>query len=57
MDFWHEKENKYTIRVAPGFAWNRSKSSLRPDIVTKYWTSESELEATVQLPWKLELSY
>ncbi|HYF30518.1 MAG TPA: outer membrane beta-barrel family protein [Chitinophagaceae bacterium] len=56
MDIWHEKENKYSFRIAPGVTRNRSKSSLRPDIVTKYWTSESDIEGTVQLPWKLELN-
>jgi hypothetical protein len=56
FDIWHEKENKYSFRVAPGIARNWSKSSLRPDIETKYWTSDSELEATVFLPWNIEVN-
>lgn len=55
VDFWHEKENKYSIRFAPGVSRNTSKSSLRPDVVTRYWTSDSDIEGTVFLPWKLEL--
>lgn len=56
VDFWHEKENKYSIRFAPGVNRNYSKSSLRPDVVTKFWTSDTDLEGTVFLPWKLEVN-
>lgn len=56
LDFWHEKENKYSFRLSPGIQRNYSKSSLRPDVVTRYWTSDSEVEGTVFLPWKLELN-
>lgn len=56
LDLWHNKENKYTFRFNPGFSWNYSRSSLRPDVVTKFWTSESDMEATFQLPGKFELS-
>ncbi|HEY0677778.1 MAG TPA: outer membrane beta-barrel family protein [Chitinophagaceae bacterium] len=55
-DFWHEKENKYMFRFAPTASKNISRSTLRSDVVTKYWTSETEIEARVHLPWKLELS-
>lgn len=56
FDFWYDKENKYQFRFSPGIQRNFSKSSLRPDVVTKYWTSDSEIEGTVFLPWKLELN-
>lgn len=56
MDIWHDKENKYSFGISPRFTWNTSKSSLRPDVVTQYWTSESDVNATVHLPWKLELN-
>ena len=56
LDFWHEKENKYSVRISPRASWNSSKSSLRPDVVTRYWTSDSDIEGTVFLPWKLELN-
>jgi hypothetical protein len=53
---WHEKENKYSISLRPQISRNYSVSSLRPDVVTKYWTSESEVEGNLFLPWKLELN-
>jgi hypothetical protein len=56
IDFWHEKENKYSIRFSPRAAYNTSKSSLVPDAPTRYWTSDSDIEGTVHLPWKLELN-
>ncbi|HYC30242.1 MAG TPA: outer membrane beta-barrel family protein [Chitinophagaceae bacterium] len=56
MGLWHEKENKYSISVRPQFTWNSSVSSLRPDVTTKYWTSESEVETNVTLPWKMEIN-
>jgi len=56
MGIWHEKENKYTINISPQISRNYSVSSLRPDVVTKYWTSESNMDASVFLPWKMELN-
>lgn len=56
FDIWYEKENKYSLRLSPGISRNFSKSSLRPDVVTRFWTSESDAEGTVFLPWKLELN-
>ncbi|HYE56623.1 MAG TPA: outer membrane beta-barrel protein, partial [Chitinophagaceae bacterium] len=56
MDIWHEKDNKYVFRFAPAISRNYSRSSLRPDVITKFWTSDSEIEGTVFLPWKLELN-
>lgn len=50
------KEKKLEINFRPGATYTLTRSSLRPDVVTKYWTSESDLDATVQLPWKLELN-
>ncbi len=35
--------------------YNESKSTLRKDVVTKYWTQEYEADVTVFLPWKLEI--
>jgi hypothetical protein len=56
MNLWHEKENKYEISLNPNISRNYSRSSLRPDVVTQYWTSESSMEGEVQLPWKMELN-
>lgn len=51
-----DKENKYSIEwsINPAYTWSRS--SLRPDVVTKYWTIGNELATTVQLPWKMEVN-
>ncbi len=50
------KEKKFEFSMRPGASYNYSRSSLRPDQITRYWTSESNVEATVYLPWKLELN-
>jgi hypothetical protein len=56
MNLWHDKENKYNISINPNISRNYSRSSLRPDVITRFWTSESSVEGTVFLPWKLELN-
>ncbi|MFT4025013.1 MAG: outer membrane beta-barrel protein, partial [Flavihumibacter sp.] len=50
-----DKENKYSVElnVNPSRTWSRS--SLRPDVVTKYWTVEYGADVRYQLKWKLEL--
>lgn len=50
-----QKEKKYQFSLRPDFRFTESKSSLRPNIVTKYWTQEYEADAVVFLPWKLEI--
>ena len=52
----HDKEKKYSISLNPQISYNFSRSSLRPEAVTKYWTSESQVDVNVQLPWKMELN-
>ena len=52
----YDKENKYSFYFSPRATRNYSVSSLRKDIVTKYWTSESELGGNVVLPWKMEFT-
>ncbi len=49
-----DKENKYTIEWNVNPYYTNSKSSLRPDVVTKYWTVGNTLDLTWQLPWKME---
>lgn len=56
INLWHDKENKYNVSLNPNISWNYSRSSLRPDVITKYFTSESSAEGTVFLPWKLEVN-
>ncbi len=52
----YDKENKFSFYFAPRATRNHSVSSLRKDVVTKYWTSESELGGNVILPWKMEFT-
>ena len=52
----YDKENKSSFYFSPRATRNYSVSSLRKDIVTKYWTSESELGGNVVLPWKMEFT-
>ena len=52
----YSKEKKFEVYMRPGASYNYTRSSLRPDVITSYWTSESNIEAMVFLPWKLELS-
>lgn len=41
--------------LRPSISWNHSKSSLRPDVITKYWSQSYDFQASLVLPWKLEL--
>jgi len=55
-NFSYDKEKKFSIWIYTGFYRNISKTSLRPDVVTKYWTQEHWIEGNVFLPWKLEIN-
>jgi hypothetical protein len=52
----YEKEKKFSIWIGTGFYRNFSKSSLQPDLVTRYWTQEHYADVNVFLPWKLEVN-
>jgi len=56
LNIGYYKEKKFEFNMRPGASYNYSRSSLSPDVVTRYWTSESTVEGSVFLPWKLELS-
>jgi hypothetical protein len=56
MNIYYYKEKKYEFSMRPGATYNYSRSSLRPDVITRYWTSESNVEASIFLPWKLEFN-
>jgi hypothetical protein len=51
-----EKEKKYNVFLMPGFRRNFSKSSIRPDVTTKYWTQEYMAEGSLMLPKKFEIA-
>lgn len=53
---YYEKEKKFSIYISTSFIRNFSKTSLRPDVVTRYWTQEHYVEGNVYLPWKFEIN-
>ncbi|ULQ57581.1 TonB-dependent receptor family protein [Flavihumibacter rivuli] len=52
----YDKENKvnFWLDIKPSYTF--SKSSIRPDVKTRYWTVDNELSSTVYLPKSFELS-
>jgi hypothetical protein len=52
----YEKEKKFGIWLETGFYRNFSKTSLRSDLVTRYWTQEHSIGVNVYLPWKMEIN-
>ena len=54
LSFDKNVDKKYEIEFRNAVGYNISKSSIRPDVVTKYWTYEPNLNVAIQLPWKTE---
>ncbi len=52
----YEKENKYEFSFNFSFDYNTSRSSLNPERKTQYWIQSHELELTIYLPHKWNLS-
>ena len=52
----YEIEKKLDIWIGAGFFFNSTKSSLRPQLVTRYWTQEHYAGINVTLPWKFEVN-
>lgn len=50
------KEKKYSLYFGTEVAYNTSKSSIRPDINTRYWTWEPNLNLTLELPLGIRLN-
>lgn len=50
------KDKKFSASTYSVFTYNFSESSIRTDIKTNYWIQRHDLDMTVFLPWKLELS-
>jgi hypothetical protein len=50
------KEKKFSFRIRTNFTSNVSKTSLRSDLVTRYWTQSHNVDFWVNLPWKMELA-
>jgi len=45
-----DKEKKYFFSVNQGVNYNFSKSSIRPDVPTKFWTTRSGLDGRYEFP-------
>lgn len=56
IGFLKSKENKFDLQLYFIPSKTRSVSSLRPDIVTKYWTTSSSLDGTVYFLKNFELN-
>ncbi|ULQ53938.1 outer membrane beta-barrel family protein [Flavihumibacter fluvii] len=56
VGMWYEKEKKYSINFEFRPSYTNSKSSIRPDVVTRYWVIDNELSTTIQLPRKFEFN-
>jgi hypothetical protein len=55
--FVSRRENdKYSFSIGPGITYTASKSSLRPDIETKFLSGELSIDAWLKLPLKFELN-
>jgi hypothetical protein len=52
--FSFDKEKKYYLFLMPEVRRNFSRSSIRPDVTTKYWTQEYQVEGSLTLPKKFE---
>jgi hypothetical protein len=55
-DVTYNKEKVLTFSYNVSINYNRSASSIRPDINTNYWTQEHHIDVSVTLPWKLYLN-
>lgn len=51
----HDKEKKYSFSMNPRFGLTTSRSSVS-STKTKYWTSDNQVDATIELPWKLQFN-
>jgi hypothetical protein len=50
------KEKKYNFDLSTDLSYNYSKSSINPDVVTKYWTIAPRFYSNFTLPKTIELS-
>ena len=51
----HDKEKKYSFSLNPRFGYTTSRSSIST-VITKFWTSDNEVEATIELPGKFQFN-
>jgi hypothetical protein len=56
FDLSKRKEDKYSFSVRQTVGYTFSKSSLRPDIQTKFLSTQTEFDAWIKLPLKFEFN-
>lgn len=54
LNLSYEEEDKYEIYLSPGIDYNQTKTSLRPDVITQFYTYNIGLYVNVYLPKKFE---
>jgi hypothetical protein len=45
-----DKEKKYSLNISQGANYNFSKSSIRPDVPTKFWTTRTGFDGRYEFP-------
>jgi hypothetical protein len=56
QDITYEVDKKVELTLGGDWTYNRGTSSLRPDVVTKYWVQTYSLDGSIFLPKKFILS-
>ena len=56
FNFYKSKEKVYDFSIWNEFSYNSSKSSIRPDIVTNYWTAEFNIDFTITIHKKWDFN-
>lgn len=56
VGFYQSKDKKYNVEAAFTANYTRNISSLRPDVVTEFWTTNSVVGSTVFLPKDFEVN-
>lgn len=51
----YRKDKKFELWINSSFNRNVSKTSLRSDMATEYWTMDHNIDMTAYLPWKIEI--
>jgi len=55
FSLWKEKDKVYSLSLETSPSRTKSKSSINPDLITKYWTIDNEFSGSIyKLPYKLE---
>lgn len=53
---YYSIENKFGFNLSASAAYNRSVSSIRKDVKTKYWIYSGNIDTYVALPFKMDLN-